>query len=148
MSTENNAPQKPRSVPNPALKFWREVGQELVKGSIQSSEEAAKQIIAVSGILEGLYFHAIAFSDLRCRLVGWQIVVYLLPLVLWLASLGSALLVFLPRPYRLNISSSDTCKEAYKEITQSKLVRFQAAAILLALGVLALMLALCIYLIG
>lgn len=73
--------------------LWREVGQTLVRESVASLDEAAKQLIAVTGILEGLYFHAITFGDLRGQVSGGQWLIYLAPVVLLLVSLNAALLV-------------------------------------------------------
>jgi hypothetical protein len=148
MPDKRDTPKKSTVAPNPALGFWREMGQDLVKGSVKSTEEAGKQIIAGASILEALYFHAITYSDLRGNLTGWQVVVYLVPIVLWLASLWFAVSIFYPRFYTMNISSSDVCKQAYEEITVRKFGQFRAAAIFLGLGVLGLLPALALYLLN
>ena len=73
--------------PDPNLKFWKDTAKGLLGESIQSIEETAKQIIGVAGILEGLYFHAIAYSDVRGKLgSGWLVLLYLTPLALWLGT--------------------------------------------------------------
>ena len=56
--------------PDPNLQFWKDTAKGLLGESIKSIEETAKQIIGVAGILEGVYFHAIAYSDIRGQLGG------------------------------------------------------------------------------
>jgi len=148
MSTKPDSQRMPKLAPNPALKFWREVGQNLVNESIKSTEDAGRQVIVAAGILEGLYFHAITYTNLRGGLTGWQLGVYLIPIVCWLASLCAALLIFFPHRYDVNINSSDACKQIYEDITRHKLARFQIAAIFLGLGILGLVPALALYLIN
>jgi hypothetical protein len=48
--------------PNP---FWKHNAEKLVGESISIVEDTAKQFVTVAGLLEGIYFHAIAFSDVR-----------------------------------------------------------------------------------
>src|SRR5579863_10214293 len=87
--------------------FWREIGKEQIRTSISSVDEAAKQIIGVTAVLEGLYFNAITFSKLQGKVTSsWPLVIYLAPIVLLLISLSAALFVFFPNYYRLNLHSS------------------------------------------
>ena len=141
--------------PNPAeddleqgRRFWRETGRELVRKSIDSVEETARQVITVAGILEGLYFHAISFSDLRATLTNSTMLVYVSPLVLLLLSLVTAFAVFFPEHYRINIFSSEGSKALYEDIVRSKLVTMRIAAVLLMLGVAGIAAAMILYLRG
>jgi hypothetical protein len=135
--------------PDPNLKFWKDTAKGLLGESIKSIEETAKQIIGVAGILEGLYFHAIAYSDIRGQLgsVG-PLLLYLLPLLLWLVSLLAALLVFFPRAYASNISSWRESKAAFERIVTYKHTMLKIAGLFLALGALALFAAMGAYLAG
>jgi hypothetical protein len=87
-------------IPDLSLAFWKNNAKGLVGESIKAIEEAAKQIIGVTGILEGLYFHAIAYSRVRGKLDGRSLLIYIAPLCCWLVSLTLALLVFLPAHIR------------------------------------------------
>ncbi len=107
--------------------FWREMGKTLVRESIPTIDGTARQLIVVTGIIEGLYFHAIAFSDLRGQVAGGTLLVYLLPVVLLLMSLIAALTVFIPDRYRLNFSSSDACKLVYERVVKSKLLALRGS---------------------
>ncbi len=135
--------------PDPNLKFWKDTARGLLGESIKSIEETAKQIIGVAGILEGLYFHAIAYSDIRATVEGfWPVVVYVLPLALWLASLCFALLVFFPRTYDSNISSWRESKAAFERIVAYKHGMLKTAGVFLALGAFFLFVAMGAYLTG
>ena len=135
--------------PDPNLKFWKDTARGLLGESIKSIEETAKQIIGVAGILEGLYFHAIAYSDVRGKLgSGWLVLLYLIPLAFWLVSLLAALLVFFPRTYASNISSWRESKAFFGRIVAYKHNMLKIAGLFLALGALALFAAMGAYLAG
>lgn len=77
---------------------WRKVGNEAPVQAIARAEDAAKQLVALTGTLQGLYFAVFAFSDLRQRVSNPFVqLVFFLPLLLWLASLFCATRVFLPK---------------------------------------------------
>jgi hypothetical protein len=134
--------------PDPNLKFWKDTARGLLGDSIKSIEETAKQIIGVTGILEGLYFHAIAYSDVRGELSGGLLMLYVAPLLCWLVSMCCALLVFFPRTYDSNISSWRESKATFERVVIYKHAWLKAAGILLALGAVSLCAALGAYLAG
>ena len=135
--------------PDPNIKFWKDTAKGLLGESVKSIEETAKQIIGVAGILEGLYFHAIAYSDIRGQFRGvGPLLLYLLPLLLWLVSLLAALLVFFPRAYASNISSWRESKAAFERIVTYKHTMLKIAGLFLVLGALALFAAMGAYLAG
>jgi len=135
--------------PDPNLKFWKDTAKGLLGESVKSIEETAKQIVGVAGILEGLYFHAIAYSDVRGKLAsGWLVLLYVMPLAFWLGSLLAALLVFFPRTYASNISSWRESKAAFERIVTYKHAVLKIAGLFLVLGALALFAAMGAYLAG
>ncbi len=148
MSTPLIQPESPDPNLEEARAFWREVGRGLVRESIQAIEQTARQIITVAGVLEGLYFHAISFSDLRGQLVGGEICRYSAPLILLLVSLISAFAVFFPQRYRFHILSSTGGQKMYEDILKSKLLALRIAALFLQLGVGGIALAMMAYLAG
>jgi len=131
------------SEPNP---FWKKNAESLVGGSISAMEDTAKQIIVVCSLLEGLYFHAIAFSDLRGELDGLMLAVYLSPLVLWLASLSFAMLTLSRKDYKININSSSESKQVFEAIVENKYYRLKVAEAFLLASFLPLMIAVYYYL--
>ncbi len=128
--------------------FWRDAGKDIVNKSIDTLEGVAKQILTVAGILEGLYFHAITFTDLRGSVSEWVLAIYLTPVVLLLLSIVFSLIVFLPEAYQFNIANWRVCKTRFEEISYSKLVAVRLASIFLGLAVVSLIVAVWIYLAG
>jgi hypothetical protein len=142
----------PPEAPDPLLAetraFWREMGKTMIRESLGTIDETAKQIIGVAGILEGLYFHAIAFSGLRGQVKGDALLIYLAPVALLLVSLVFALLVYFPERYRVNFNASEACKLVYERVVASKLLALRIASLFLVLGVAAILVAALTYLRG
>jgi hypothetical protein len=137
--------EPPTIVPEPEP-FWRQNAQKLVEGSIDTLDNMAKELIALVSLLEGLYFHAIAFSDLRGTLSGGLIWFYIAPMALWMLSLLSAVWTLFPRTYNINIGSSRNSKETYEQIVSKKHFRLKISAAFLVLSFLPLMVAVYYYL--
>lgn len=129
--------------------FWLEAGKTLVKDSLKTLDETARQVIAVAGVLEGLYFHAIVYTDLRGQIpTTGQFIIYILPIVLLLISLVAALGVFFPERSEMELRSWEAARLIYKRTLREKLVMVRIASISLILGVLALLGAMLLYLQG
>jgi len=141
-------PPEPDALLEDTRAFWRETGKDLVRGSISTIDETAKQIVGVAGILEGLYFHAITFTDLRGKVAGDVLWVYLAPIGLLLVSLCAALIVFFPDRSRLNFNSSEASKLVYERTVRAKLLALRMASIFLVLGVGGIFVAVIAYLKG
>jgi hypothetical protein len=139
-------PEPPDELIGETREFWREMGRTMVRESLGTIDATARQIIAVTGVLEGLYFHAIAFGDLRGQVSGGQEYVYMLPVLLLLFSLIAALMVFLPDRYRVNIHSSQASQLVYGRVVKSKLWMLRAASAFLVAGVAAVVWAVGVYL--
>ena len=129
--------------PNP---FWRENAQKLVSQSISTIEEVAKQLIVVNSLLEGIYFHAITFSDVKPILTGWIAVLYLMPIALWLASLVCAVWTLALKTYGININSSQDSKERFEQIVLKKHRRLIISEMFLILSFVAVFIAMVHYL--
>jgi hypothetical protein len=142
------SPPEPDETLSEARAFWHETGKMMIRESITTIDGAARQVIAVSGILEGLYFHAVTFSDLRGQAGGWSLGLYLLPVALLLVSLIASLMVFLPDRYRLSFQSADACKLVHERVVKGKLRALRIASLFLILGVAAIMGAVALYLAG
>ena len=139
----NDEPPKISIEPNP---FWRENAQKLVSQSISTIEEVAKQLIVVNSLLEGIYFHAITFSDVKPILTGWIAVLYLMPIALWLASLVCAVWTLALRTYGININSSQDSKERFEQIVLNKHRRLIISEMFLILSFAAVFIAMVHYL--
>lgn len=102
--------------------YWRKVSEEAPVGALTRTEEAAKQLIGLTGALQGLYLAVFAFSDLRKQISGLHVpalgwltwMIFLLPIVLWLISLFCATKVFMPKP-RSGANTEDTSVKAWQQ---------------------------------
>ena len=133
---------------DPSLAFWKSNAQMMLSESTKGIEETAKQIIGLAGLLEGIYFHAIAYSNLRGKVSVVTLLFYVAPLICWLFSLSFALMVFFPRSYATNINSASESRAAFERMVRYKHENLKAAGVWLALGSLALATALGAYLAG
>lgn len=133
------------SEPNP---FWKENAKNLVGESISTIEDVAKQLIAVNSLLEGIYFHAITFSDVKPVLTGWIAGFYLAPILLWLLSLVFAVLTLSPKSYSININSWRASKETFEEIVSKKHGMLKVSEGFLILSFIALFIAVTHYLLA
>jgi hypothetical protein len=124
--------------------FWRETTRDLLRESVGSLEETAKQMIGVIALLEGLYFHAVTYANLH--LDTTKIVIYLLPLVFWLISLLFSLVVFFPRAYLTNTNSWREGKTTFERLVLFKHRALMVAGIFLVLGSIGLLVVLGVYL--
>ena len=77
-----------------------------------SVEDTAKQFVIITGLLEGIYFNAITFSDVK-SMEGGSVLIYAAPLVLWLISLIFAVMVLVRKKCDININSSRDSKEKF-----------------------------------
>ncbi len=149
MNTPLITPEPPDPLIEETRVFWQELGKSLIRESLGVIDDTAKQIIVVAGILEGLYFNAIAFSNLRGKVpVSMSLIIYLSPIVLLLFSLCAALLIFFPGHYRLNFHSSEASRLLYERLIRKKLLLFRISALCLVLGIVAIILAVLTYLRG
>ncbi len=130
--------------PNP---FWRENAQKLVSESISTIEEVAKQLIALNSLLEGIYFSALSFSEIKPGLTGFAAAIYLSPILLWLLSLVFAVLTLSPKSYTININSSSDSKEKFNEIISKKYRMLAWSEVFLILSFIALFTAVAYYLV-
>ncbi len=129
--------------------FWKETGRQMVRGSIATIDEVGKQIIAVDGVLIGLYFNAIAFGDLRkTPLPAGTSSLYFFPVLFLLASLVAALLIFYPDRYKVDLRSSEAIRLVHDRTVTSKLTLLRVASVALLIAVLLIGLALFTYLKG
>ncbi len=76
------------AAPSSVDRFWLDAARGAARESIPALEEAAKQLISITSLTQGIYFAAISFSDLKAALVvqdlqGWLLVLlFASPIVL------------------------------------------------------------------
>ncbi len=133
---EGNIPFIPVE-PNP---FWKNNAEKLVGESISVVEDTAKQFVVVTGLLQGIYFHAIAFSDIKGA-TWYSVLIYMSPLVLWLLSLIFAVMVLFRKRYEININSTRDSKEKFEEMVKIKYRYIRISGFFLILSFVALAIA-------
>ena len=114
--------------------------------ALASAEDAAKQLVALTGTLQGLYFAVFAFSDLRARVANPLLqLLFLAPLALWLASLFCATRVFIPQPRHGadladdRVNAWQKVRETYFEAGSDKRSWLQRAHVLLVISFVAVL---------
>jgi hypothetical protein len=114
---------------------WRKVWNEAPVQAVTRIEDAAKQMIAVTTGLQGLYIAIFAFSTIRTQVmaapggvVGMLILLlFISPVVCWLVSLFYATRVFVPRVQpdvnfnEVSASAWQKVKDAYGRVNEEKL---------------------------
>jgi hypothetical protein len=150
---QNNKPVEIYGAPISSLdNFWLEIARGTVKESIGSLEESAKQLITAVTLLEGIYFAAISFSDVKKAMnvegfSGWlHILLFIVPIIFWLICLVLAVKVFKPEIYKTNLSSPDLAKGTLTEIAQYKKAKLDRAYQMLLVGFVMLIIAIVYYL--
>lgn len=134
-------------------RFWLDVARDAAKESVKATEEAAKQLIAITSLAQAIYFASVSFSNIKKSLdvftpaSQWAIVITLaLPLVCWLLGLMFAFLVFKPRAYESNLESPDVARETYLKMVSYKHRQLSRAHLMLGLGFVPLVVNLLLYL--
>jgi hypothetical protein len=132
--------------------FWLETARTAVRESVASLEEAAKQLIGAVTLVEGIYFAAISFSDLRKVMAvqgteaNLRIVLFVSPIVLWLVCLFFAVRVFTPKNYETNLSSPQLAEQLYQDLVSYKHRNLKRAYWALLAGFVPLVVAVVYYL--
>jgi len=139
----------------PDQEYWLDVDRGAVIKSIEVTEDAAKQLVTLTSLLQGIYFAAVSFSEIRqivAQLQSWQIVVLVSPFAFWLASLYFASRVFVPKEYGGLDSDKEEAwvalKKEYQTIRDDKFRDLQRARRFLLLSLLFLFIVLITYLVN
>lgn len=154
MTAPNNTPVEVAGEPvTPIDQFWLDAAREAAKQSPAALEEAAKQLIAIAGFAQTLYFAAISFGDVKKSLdllstaeQRWFIAALIVPLILWILSLAFAARVFTPQLYDTNLDSPEIARETCEAMASHKHRNLKCALWLLALGFIPMLVNLFIYL--
>jgi hypothetical protein len=139
--------------------FWRKVWDETPVQTYTRLEEAAKQLIALTTGLQGLYVAIFAFSSLRTQVEaarwlvpGWVLLLFFFtPLCCWQISFYAATRVFLRRvrpSINLNEFSPDAwqkVKQEYGRVNEEKLHYLQRAHLWLMISFVLVLLAVVLF---
>jgi hypothetical protein len=136
--------------------FWLQMGQDNVKKTLDRQEEAAKQIISLTSVLEAIYFAAISFSDLKTALTSQnipcnQLIIFVAffvsPIIFWLLSLGFAIRVAVPVTKIADLKSPRQLGDLYVETVNYKSKYLRLAHVALVLGFVPLAVNIVIYIV-
>ena len=108
--------------------FWKNTILEMAKESIKSIEESAKNLIAVASFLEGVYFHAISFADLKIMFGSvryfdyhWLLVsLFSLPVLLWFMVIGCATMALMTKAYTVHPDEADDARRVIEKMANTK----------------------------
>ncbi len=106
--------------------YWRMVGNEAIVQAVSRIEEAAKQLIGITGALQGLAFTIYGFSDWQSQITEGAgptpgrvvMALFFIPVLLWLMSLFYATRVFVPQIHQ-NVDLTDVRVSAWLDIQQA-----------------------------
>lgn len=117
---------------NDEIEYWLKVRREAASVSLTPLEDAAKQIVVITSLLQGVYFAAISFSGVKqvsdTSNVWFNIflAISLITIIFWIMSLYYATRVFIPESYKADFKTSDLAEEAveirtaYEKISVNK----------------------------
>lgn len=128
--------------------FWLNQMRQLAADSIKSVEEAAKQLIAMITVLQGIYAAVLAFSGIKEVPKGDLLatIAYALPIALWLIALGFAIAVFKVKRHTYYVNSPDSAHDTFKSIADRKYKHLNRAYAILTLSLLVALIAIAYWL--
>ncbi len=116
--------------PQPIDTFWTEFGLDRLKKTIESLENAAKQLVSIVAFSQTVYFAGISFADLKKGLVhslGWGkwliVIAALSPIVCWILSLYWAIRVFKPEEFKVAPDAPDEARALFIRLRNYKAPR-------------------------
>jgi hypothetical protein len=148
-------PDNPDAIGEPLTEmdeFWLETARTAVQESVSSLEEAAKQLIGAVTLVEGIYFAAVSWSEMKTimAVAGWEswlrIALFVSPIVSWLVCLVYATRVFIPETYQTNLSSPDLAEKFHRDLARYKRENLKKAHRALLAGFALMLLAMVAYL--
>lgn len=139
-----------KSEPNILLadtrEFWREVGKEMVTDSIKLLDSTAQNLISTVGIIVGLYLNAIVFSQISLSNQDiFSLIIFSFPVLFLLISLLMAIMLLLPKQYKLNIHSSEASRLIFDRSLRRKLRLLRVSFLFLIFAIINIFLAIILY---
>ena len=127
--------------------FWTQAVKDMLKESITVIESASRHLVTVNGIVIGVYFHAITYNQIASKLSVLASLIYLTPVVCWLLSLVSAVLVISPKSRPMRYINEDIARKDFLQIANDKFLQYHRALMSFIAGVVCLLLVLFHYLV-
>ena len=143
------------------IEFWLQIRRESKIQGASFVDDAAKQIIGITSLLQGIYFAAISISDIKK--VGnvsdlWFVIFIVcscITILFWFLSLFFAVRAFLPKKYDLQKDADKTeyselanyMAEAYTSVLKFKQGNLRTSTVFLWLSFIPLAINMIVYLI-
>lgn len=105
--------------PSAEQQFFQQKYREMKSNSPDKHDDLAKSFITTVGMLATIYFGVVAFSKITDE-PGWFKVIAIMPIMIWLFAIISALMGLLPGKYPLLKDVPESVKEALEDITKHK----------------------------
>lgn len=130
-------------------KFFQEKYREIKSKSPDKHDDLAKSFITTVGMLATIYFGVVTFSKIAERAL-WFRGFAMLPILMWLFAVMSALIGLLPGKYPFLEDVPESVKDALEDITKQKYkcVRYCGWLTLVGLAMMMITLVLYIFNIG
>jgi hypothetical protein len=127
--------------------FWKDIGRMMLRENVKKLDGLGRLVVGVAGLLVGLYAVALAMVGLRPDPPqdGEQLL-YLLPLIFLLFTLLFAGGIFFVEKNDLTPRSWRGTRDAYMETARNKALFVRTALLMLALSVVAIIMAIWVYL--
>ncbi len=123
--------------------FWERYYLESPIKDIEVIDSAAKQLITVTSLLQGIYFASMSLSDFKKQAATWQLALLLAPAVLWLLSLFFAVVTFIPASRHI---SRDSAHDDLVRISQQKFRNLRVSYYILLISLVTLLVNVLMYL--
>ncbi|MFN8484638.1 MAG: hypothetical protein U0768_16490 [Anaerolineae bacterium] len=128
-----------QKIADDAAASWRKVQNDAPVEAIKRIEDAAKQLITLTGALQGITFAVFAFGNVKDRISGLWLLPFVVPVLLWLVSMMLATFVFVPRPRDADLNDYSPAawlrlRDAYQRVSREKLrwLHFSQAVLILS----------------
>lgn len=100
--------------PPPKAQFWLQLGEELVKKSVDVYEDRSKTMITASGALATLYLGLLKLLDIKISTLSpILLVLFVLPQILFVLSTLSFVVAILPTRFKIDLINVQRIKETY-----------------------------------
>ena len=125
-------------------KFFLQKYREIKSNSPDKHDELAKSFITTVGMLATIYFGVVTFAKIIEKPV-WFKIIAVMPILIWLFAVISALMALLPGKYSLLKDVPASVEDALEDITKHKYRCMRYCGWLILAGLTVMMITLVLY---
>jgi len=126
--------------------YWQSIQRQSPIKALEVIKESAKQLIAITSTLQGIYFATIAISDLKKVISGLATIPFAVPVALWLLSLYLAIKTLAPESQGSIPKKAEDIEKVYLRLVEDKYHSLKLAQWILGGSLFFLMLNILFYL--